>query len=233
MRVSIALLLSLTFCIANQVPPAATSPTDSTSVTLDYCTVVPAAGNATLGYYKYQNIRYAAIPTGKFRWAKPHWPPVETTINNGTLAASDVDCGSSEDCLYLDVWAPANSKGKKLPVMVWTYGGGFSAGSKSQNTPEGLFNLTQEFIFVAYNYRLGITGIANGPTLLHEGGTSNTGLWDAQHAFQWVRKYIGAFGGDPEQVTAVGFSAGASVTLFQLTVIIFLSSSQSSTDAAA
>jgi carboxylesterase type B len=113
---------------------------------------------------------------------------------------------------------PSQQQGQKLPVMVWTYGGGFAAGSKSQNTPEGLFNLTTEFIFVAYNYRLGLTGIANGPTLLHEGGISNTGLWDAQHAFQWVNKYICAFGGDPEQITAVGFSAGASVVLFQLTV---------------
>ena len=217
MNLSTVLLLSLAACVATQGTP--TTPTTSgPTVTLDYCTVVPAAGNDSLGYYKYQNIRYAAVPTGSFRWDKPHNPPVETVVNNGSLAASDVDCASTEDCLYLDVWAPANSKGKKLPVMVWTYGGGFEAGSKSQNTPEGLFNLSTEFIFVAYNYRLGLTGLANGPTVLHEGGTSNTGLWDAQHAFQWVKKHISAFGGDPEQVTAVGFSAGASVVLFQLTV---------------
>ena len=217
-------LLSAIICVTVLgTPTTATSVySDSPTVTLDYCTVVPAAGNSSLGYYKYQNIRYAAVPTGNLRWAKPQWPPVETGINNGSLATSDVDCSSTEDCLYLDVWAPANSEGKKLPVMVWTYGGGFAAGSKSQNTPEGLFNLTTEFIFVAYNYRLGLTGIANGPTLLHEGGISNTGLWDAQHAFQWVKKYIDAFGGDPDRVTAVGFSAGASVVLFQLTVSILL-----------
>lgn len=51
------------------------------------------------------------------------------------------------------------------------------------------FDLSSDFIFVSYNYRLGITGLANGPTLLHQGGTSNTGLWDVQHAFQWVNKY--------------------------------------------
>lgn len=93
--------------------------------------------------------------------------------------------------------------------------------AESQNTPEGLFNLTTDFVFVAYNYRLGITGIANGPTLLHEGGTSNLALWDVQHAFQWTKKYIGAFGGDTDQITAVGFSAGASQVLFQLTVCSF------------
>lgn len=111
---------------------------DSTpTVTLDYCTVVPAASNTTAGYYKYQNIRFAAVPTGDLRFAAPEWPPVETAINDGNLAASDVDCASEEDCLYMDIWAPANANGS-LPVLFWTYGGGFTGGSKSENTPEGL-----------------------------------------------------------------------------------------------
>ena len=176
------------------------------------------AGNTTVGFYKFQNIRFAAVPTGSLRFAKPEWPPVETVINTGSLAASDVDCASAEDCLYLDVWAPANSAGKSLPVVVFTYGGGFSGGSKSGATPEGLFDLSTDFIYVAYNYRLGFTGISNGVSLLHQGGTSNVGLWDVEHAFKWTRKYIDAFGGDPEQITAVGFSAGASQVLFQITV---------------
>lgn len=200
--------------------PTATNTTSSAmpTVTLDYSTIVAAASNSTVGFYKYQNIRFAAVPTGSLRFAKPEWPPIETAINDGSLAAADVDCASAEDCLYLDIWAPANSAGKKLPVIVWTYGGGFTGGSKSENTPEGLFDLSTEFIFVAYNYRVGFTGLANGPTLLHEGGTSNTAIWDVSHAFEWVRKYIDAFGGDAEQITAVGFSAGASQTLFQMTV---------------
>lgn len=197
--------------------PSTVAASSTPTVTLDYCTVVPAAGNDSLGYYKYQNIRFAAVPTGDLRWAEPQWPPTETAINNGSLASEDVDCASEEDCLYLDVWAPADSANKSLPVMVWTYGGGFTGGSKSQNTPEGLFNLTQEFVFVAYNYRLGLTGLANGPTFLHAGGISNTALWDVQHAFQWTKKYITSFGGNPDDVTAVGFSAGASQTLFQMT----------------
>lgn len=209
-------VLLLAWVSAQGTPTHPSMPT----VTLDYCTVVPVAGNESLGYYKYQNIRYAAVPTGDLRWAKPQWPPVETEVNNGSLADADVDCASQEDCLYLDVWAPANrTSEKKLPVMVWIYGGGFTGGSKAQNTPEGLFSLSTDFIFVAFNYRLGITGLANGPTVLHEGATSNTALWDVQHAFQWTRKYIGAFGGDPEQITAVGFSAGASQVLFQMTVL--------------
>lgn len=199
------------------IPSASQSPQLTPSVTLDYTTVIPTAGNASLGYYKYQNIRFAAVPTGDLRFAKPEWPPVEEAINDGSLADADVDCASTEDCLYLDIWAPANAHGKKLPVMVWSYGGGFTSGSKSDNTPEGLLALNKGFIFVAYNYRLGITGNANSPSLLHEGGTSNVALYDAQHAFQWVQKYIDAFGGDPNRITAVGFSAGASQIIFQMT----------------
>ena len=197
---------------------ATTTTSSLPTVTLDYSTIVAAAANQTVGYYKYQNIRFAAVPTGTLRWDKPQWPPFETAVNDGSLAASDVDCASEEDCLYMDIWAPANSANKSLPVMVWTYGGGFTGGSKSQNTPEGLFDLSTDFVFVAYNYRLGMTGLANGPTLLHEEGTSNVALWDVQHAFEWTKKYISAFGGSPEKITAVGFSAGGSQTLFQLTV---------------
>ncbi|KAF2203398.1 carboxylesterase family protein-like protein [Delitschia confertaspora ATCC 74209] len=174
------------------------------TVRLDYSTVVAATGNSSLGYYKYQNIRVAAPPTGSLRWAKPQWPTTEKAINNGSLASADVSCQTSED------W-------KEAPVMVWTYGGGFSGGSKFRDTPEGLFSISKDFIAVYYNYRLGLTGLGNGPTFNHEGGTSNTALWDVQHAFEWTKKYISAFGGDTEQITAVGFSAGASQVLFQMT----------------
>ena len=215
----ISLVLPLAASAASALPSAPKSSQTPTtpSVTLDYSTIVPAAGNSSLGYYKYQNIRFAAVPTGDLRFAKPEWPPIEHAVNNGSLADEDVGCASEEDCLYMDIWAPANNQGKKLPVMVWTYGGGFTGGSKSENTPEGLFDLSKEFIVVAYNYRLGFTGLANGPTVLHEGGTSNLALWDSQHAFQWAKRYIGAFGGDPDRVTAVGFSAGGSQVIFQMT----------------
>ncbi|KAL3418750.1 carboxylesterase family protein (secreted protein) protein [Phlyctema vagabunda] len=212
-----SILLPLVVVTASAQSSTPTTNSSMPTVTLDYCTISAAAANTTVGFYKYQNIRFAAVPTGDLRFAKPEWPPVETEINDGSLADADVACDSTEDCLYMDVWAPANSAGKSLPVMVWTYGGGFTGGSKSQNTPEGLFDLSTDFVFVAYNYRLGITGLANGPTLLHEGGTSNTALWDVQHAFQWTKKYISAFGGDPDQITGVGFSAGGSQTLFQTT----------------
>ncbi|RLN79585.1 hypothetical protein BBJ28_00004319 [Nothophytophthora sp. Chile5] len=205
---------------AAAAPVLARSDSSSSSsmpeVELDYSTIRAVAGNDTLGYYKYQNIRFASVPTGDLRFAAPELPPQETEVNTGTnLAAADVDCSSAEDCLYLDVWAPANAT--NLPVMVWTYGGGFSGGAKNQNTPEGLFDLSQDFVFVAYNYRLGITGLATGPTYQHEGGTANLVVWDSTRAFEWVKTYISNFGGNPNDVTAVGFSAGGSQVMFQMT----------------
>ncbi|KAE8908196.1 hypothetical protein PF005_g28240 [Phytophthora fragariae] len=203
---------------ANSTTSSSYSSSSLPTVELNYTTVQAVGGNTTVGYYKYQNIRFAKVPTGDLRFAAPDWPDVETETNTGTnLAAADVDCSSEEDCLYLDVWAPANAAGRNLPVLVWTYGGGFTGGSKSQNTPEGLFDLSTDFIFVAYNYRLGLTGLATGPTYQHEGGDANLCVWDSTQAFEWVQKYISKFGGNPDDVTAMGFSAGGSQVLFQMT----------------
>ncbi|KAL3671100.1 hypothetical protein V7S43_004282 [Phytophthora oleae] len=206
---------------SSQATATTTSGSSSSSlptIELDYTTVQAVGGNTTVGYYKYQNIRFAKVPTGDLRFAAPKWPETESETNTGTnLADADVACSSEEDCLYLDVWAPSDAAGRNLPVVVWTYGSGFTGGSKSENTPEGLFDLSTDFIFVAYNYRLGITGLATGPTYQHEGGDANLCVWDATQAFEWVQKYIGNFGGNPDDVTAVGFSAGGSQVLFQMT----------------
>lgn len=197
-----------------------TKSTPSPTVKLDYSTIVPVYGDASIGYYKFQNIRYAAAPTGSLRFAAPTWPSKETSINNGSLADPNVDCRGAEDCLYCDVWAPAKAftSSKKYPVLQWYWGGGYAFGGKTVNTPQGLFNLTKDFVFVSCNHRLGFFGLANGPTFTHNGGSTNAAVRDAEHAFKWTRKYISAFGGDPNQVTAAGFSSGGSQVLWQLTV---------------
>lgn len=121
MRPSRALLVPA----AASAVAAQTTIADLPPVVLDYCTVQAATGNlsaAAGGFVKYQNIRFAAIPTGDLRWADPQWPPVETGINDGSYADVDVACVDTEDCLYLDVWAPANTTGRSLPVLVWSYG---------------------------------------------------------------------------------------------------------------
>ncbi|KAG2970089.1 hypothetical protein PC119_g23730 [Phytophthora cactorum] len=187
------------------------------TVTLDYATAQATAGNTTVGYYKFQNIRYAKPPTGDLRFGASEWPDVETEINTGNLAYTDVDCTTSEDCLFIDVWAPVDAVGHDLPVLVYNYGGRFKLGSKSVNTPEGRFEVSADFIYVSYNYRHGLTGVATDPTYQHEGGVSNIAVWDATHAYEWVQKYIRNFGGNPSDVTAVGFSAGGSQIAVQMT----------------
>lgn len=91
-------------------------------VTLDYCTVQAAAANLSAGIYKYQNVRIAAAPLGDLWFAAPQWPPVETEVNDGTLAASNVACTTTEDCLFMNIYVPANATGKNLPILQWTYG---------------------------------------------------------------------------------------------------------------
>lgn len=218
MRFLLSLLALAAFSTADASSFSAASGSKFPQVQLDYSTVRASAGNTSIGYYKFQNIRFASPPTGDLRFAAPQWPTKETQVNNGSVAAANVACSTTEDCLFLDIYAPADALGRNLPVLVFTYGGRFLLGSKSLiTTPEGLFDLSKDFIYVAYNYRLGLTGLATGPTYQHQGGVSNLALWDAQHAFKWIKKYISKFGGNPNDLTAVGFSAGGSNLLFQLT----------------
>ncbi len=122
------------------------------------------------------------------------------------------DSGPSEDCLYLNVWAPANPTTPKLPVMVWIHGGGFTAGASSEPRQDGA-NLCQKgVIVVSMNYRMGIFGFFEDPELTREsehGASGNYGLMDMVASLQWVKRNISAFGGDPDNVTIFGESAGS------------------------
>ena len=122
------------------------------------------------------------------------------------------DSGPSEDCLYLNVWTPATSADARLPVMVWIYGGGFQAGSASEPRQEGENLAKKGVIVVSLNYRLGIFGFFSHPELTRESphhASGNYGLLDQVAALQWVHNNIRGFGGDPENVTIFGESAGS------------------------
>ncbi|KAF2422984.1 alpha/beta-hydrolase [Tothia fuscella] len=135
----------------------------------------------------------------------------------------------SEDCLLLDVYVPKaawDTKGtKKVPVVVWIHGGGFTMGWKGQpgSTPTGLFQIACEnqdaepIIYVAINYRLGGFGWMGGDNFVSQGGTANVGLHDQVKAFDWIQDFIEEFGGDINRVTAMGESAGASSILHHIT----------------
>lgn len=172
----------------------------------------------------FKGIPYAAPPIGEFRWR----PPQPVAPWKGELDASKfgANCaqggwgakpgtiadGSSEDCLYLNIWKPANSTDKsKLPVMVWIHGGGFTGGSGSSPQNFGDALTRQGVILVNINYRLGRLGFFAHPALSAEHPDEpkgNYGYMDQIAALKWIRTNIAAFGGDPENVTIFGFSAG-------------------------
>ena len=170
-------------------------------------------------------IPYAAPPLGELRWKPPQpaapWSGVLQATNFGRRCIQsgtyyDIlfrDPGESEDCLTLNVWAPANGGNGKLPVMVWFYGGGFNMGGTSEARQDGENLARKGVIIVSMNYRLGIFGFFAHHELTTESQhhvSGNYGLLDQVAALQWVRRNISSFGGDPQNVTIFGESAGSS-----------------------
>jgi para-nitrobenzyl esterase len=169
----------------------------------------------------YKGIPFAAPPVGEFRWRPPQpvtpWKGVRDASNFGPSCAQSgwggqpgtISEGSSEDCLYLNVWRPANAKsGAKLPVMVWIHGGGFTGGS-GNTSGEGFAR--NGVILVSINYRLGRLGHFAFPALSKEHPEEPKGSYafmDQIAALKWVQQNIAEFGGDPKNVTIFGFSAG-------------------------
>jgi len=172
----------------------------------------------------FKGIPYAAPPVGELRWKPPqpvaHWKGVRQATAFGARCMqgnvySDMifrDPGPSEDCLYLNVWTPDVSGKERLPVMVWIYGGGFSAGATSEPRQDGEVLAKKGVVVVSMNYRLGVFGFFSHPELTQESAhhaSGNYGLMDQTAALEWVRKNIAAFGGDPAKVTIFGESAGS------------------------
>ena len=169
-------------------------------------------------------IPFAAPPVGPLRWKPPQpaakWHGVRQSTTFGSRCMQQEryddmmfrDPGENEDCLTLNVWAPAAKANGKLPVMVWIFGGGFAGGGTSEPRQDGE-NLTHKGVLVvSMNYRLGIFGFFATRELVAEDphhAAGNYGLLDELAAIQWVRRNISAFGGDPNNVTIFGESAGS------------------------
>ncbi|KXN82734.1 Lipase 2 [Leucoagaricus sp. SymC.cos] len=130
---------------------------------------------------------------------------------------SSVTPGTSEDCLFGNIYIPINTTANdKLPVMVWFHGGGFQSGSTHDAPPEFIMHSSANpMIFVSFEYRLGPLGFIGG-TQVHNDGDLNAGFLDQRAALQWLQRYIGKFGGDKTKVTIWGESAGAGSTMFHL-----------------
>src|SRR6202030_3657841 len=127
--------------------------------------------------------------------------------------------GMSEDCLYLNIWTPAKSGSAKLPVLVYFFGGGFIAGDGSEPRYDGESLAAKGIVTVTVNYRLGVFGFLAHPDLSKESphhASGNYGLMDQTEALRWVHKNISAFGGNPDNITIAGESAGSSSVCAQV-----------------
>jgi para-nitrobenzyl esterase len=172
----------------------------------------------------FRGIPFAQPPVGDLRWKEPqpvkNWKgvrkavrfaprPMQRATPKDMLFRSE-KC--SEDCLYLNVWAPNTNGGEKLPVLVYFYGGGLYAGDASEVRYDGASMARKGIVSVTANYRLGIFGFFTHPRLSDESphhSCGNYGYLDQQAALRWVQANIAAFGGDPAKVTIAGESAGS------------------------
>lgn len=172
-------------------------------------------GNVT----SYRGIPYATPPVGEYRWRPPQpvapWKEVRDATKDCASCPQTAWPGStatmSEDCLFINVWAPATAtNSSKLPVMVWIHGGGFTGGSGSGPGTAGDAFAGQGVLLATINYRLGRFGHFAFPALSKEHPEEPKGYayMDQIAALQWIKKNIAEFGGDPNNVTIFGFSAG-------------------------
>lgn len=188
-------------------------------------------GRQSAGLRLFEGIPYAAPPVGELRWRPPALPGSWSGVRDATSARPSCPQGNgafevlgsgiakSEDCLYLNVSTPRALPvdGQQLPVLVWIHGGSFTSGSGDTYGAGPLITGGDgDVIVVTINYRLGALGFLAATALDDGSGSGNYGLLDQQAALRWVQHNIAAFGGDPDRVTLVGESAGASSVCSQL-----------------
>ena len=166
----------------------------------------------------FRGIPFSSPPVGKLRWRAPQpaasWKGVRDATSFGPAciqqrAPETGRANESEECLFLNVWAPKTRSAAGLPVMVWIHGGGLNNGSTRGPQTDGAALARQGVVLVSIQYRLNVLGFLASSALTKEAGESgNYGLMDQIAALEWVRDNIAAFGGDPSRVTVFGESAG-------------------------
>ncbi|MGW7316861.1 carboxylesterase/lipase family protein [Streptomyces sp. NPDC054854] len=206
-----ALLAAALLLGAATAGPSAALPRDADRPVVDTAEG-PVRGRAHGSYDTFEGIPYAAPPTGPLRWRLPSPAPRRAGVLDAGAPGSacvqlpplgPATATGSEDCLFLNVTAPA-APGRERPVMVWFHPGGFRDGSGAAYRPEPLV-VRGDVVVVTVNHRLGVFGLFGHPEL---GGAPNFALADQQAALRWVRANAVAFGGDPDRVTVFGVSAG-------------------------
>jgi para-nitrobenzyl esterase len=180
------------------------------------------SGTKSEGVKTFLGIPFAAPPVGDLRWRAPQtvvpWQGIKTATQFSPACAQKVDWVTgpkSEDCLYLNIWAPEKTEAQNaqnLPVIVWIHGGAYEGGAASVPVQNGAHLARRGAIVVTLNYRLGIFGFFSHPELSQESPahvSGNQGILDQIAALQWVKANIAKFGGDPQRVTIMGGSSGA------------------------
>lgn len=166
-------------------------------------------------YLSFRGIPYAKPPVGPLRFKDPEpmepWTGIRDALEFGNSCSQKdmltYEFVGSDDCLYLNVYKPMKPTLKKMSVMVWIHGGAYIAGSGSNKYYGPEYFMRKDVILVTINYRLGVLGFLN---LEHEVAPGNQGLKDQVMALKWVQENISNFGGNPNNVTIFGESAGAS-----------------------
>ena len=228
-------LLSATFLTAQSstAQPSTEQPTAAPAPQIKVKNGILEGVTEASGVHSYKGIPFAAPPVGDLRWREPqpaaNWQGIRKAGHFAAKAEqlpifSDMQfraSGTSEDCLYLNVWQPAEATGGKqlLPVLVYFYGGGYVAGDGSEYRYDGESTATKGIVAVTVNYRLGIFGFFAHPALTAESphhASGNYGLLDQAAALKWVQENIRAFGGDPKKITIAGESAGSTSVSAQM-----------------
>ncbi len=224
---ALSALVTLQACSKAQPPAPVVEPVSAVSFEQVGTTEGAVRGVTQGEVIEYKGIPYAAPPVGELRWRAPQPPAARDALlladsygercmqrpvpENGFQQKEAFTQPESEDCLYLNIYRPANAQAN-LPVMVWIPGGGLVSGSGSRPVNHGGRLASEGAVVVAFNYRLGSFGFFAHPELSAEnadgGRLFNYGLMDQIAALEWVQANIAAFGGDPGRVTIFGESAG-------------------------
>jgi para-nitrobenzyl esterase len=226
-RISIGLVAAAIAASTITTPAAISDPVRTTGGQLSGVTLKS-------GVRAFKGIPFAAAPVGDLRWKLPQpapkWEGVRKAEQFGNVCVQPsqpnrlpnknvtVDLPdspkTSEDCLYLNLWTSANRASDRLPVMVWVFGGAYSEGGGNSPHNDGENLARKGVVLVNFNYRLGAFGFFSHPELTKESGrnaSGNQALGDAIAVLQWVKDNVAAFGGDPNNVTIFGESAGAAM----------------------
>ncbi len=186
----------------------------------------------------FKGIPFAAPPVGENRWRAPqpaaNWKGVRDCLEFAPISVQDSpgdaddiysrewhvdpDIPMSEDCLYLNIWTNAKSASERKPVLVWFFGGGFQCGYTSEMEFDGERLARRDIVVVTVNYRLGALGFLCHPQLTKEqpDAPCNFGSLDQQAGLKWIRRNIANFGGDPDNITIAGQSAGGGSVMAQM-----------------